>query len=170
MECPRPPFIVTFGSLIRAYHKVGYTPDRDFRYIEINRSLRAMHPDLVADTIERIHELGGTVEIDPESGLLWINREFTVSLVLSRCQETAAGSLRWNIRMETGLDPDITVAVRMAQGNQEPLDYYLLPAIDMTLPHLRLAEENGASLDVYRFDTLEYLHRLACRVSLREVA
>lgn len=159
-----------FGSLIRAYHKVGYTPDRDFRYIEINRSLRAMHPDLVADTIERIRELGGTVEVDPESGLLWINREFTVSLVLSRCQETAAGSLRWNIRLEAGLAPDITVAVRMAQGNQEPLDYYLLPAIDMTLSRLRLAEENGASLDIYRFETLDYLHRLACRVSLRDVA
>ncbi len=159
-----------FGSLIRAYHKIGYTPDRDYRYIEINRGLREMHPDLVAETIDRIRALGGTVEIDPDTGLLWINREFTVSLVLSRCQETAAGSLRWNIRLETGLAPDITVAVRMAHGNQEPLDYYLLPAIDMTLSRLRLAEENGASLDIYRFDTLDYLHRLASRVSLREVA
>ena len=25
-----------FGSLLRAYTLVGYTPDRDFRYIEIN--------------------------------------------------------------------------------------------------------------------------------------
>ena len=129
-----------------------------------------MHPDLVAETIDRIRALVGTVEIDPDTGLLWINREFTVSLVLSRCQETAAGSLRWNIRLETGLAPDITVAVRTAHGNQEPLDYYLLPAIDMTLSRLRLAEENGASLDIYRFDTLDYLHRLASRVSLREVA
>ncbi len=159
-----------FGSLIRAYHKIGYTPDRDYRYIEINRALREMHPDLVAKTIDRISALGGTVEVDPETGLLWINREFTVSLVLSRCQETAAGSLRWNIRFETGLSPDITVAVRMAHGNQEPLDYYLLPAIDMNLKRLRLAEENGASLDIYRFDSLEFLHRLATRVNLKEVA
>ncbi|MDH8367570.1 recombinase family protein, partial [Klebsiella pneumoniae] len=26
-----------FGSLIRAYRLVGYTPERDFNYIEINR-------------------------------------------------------------------------------------------------------------------------------------
>lgn len=159
-----------FGSLIRAYHKIGYKPDRDYRYIEINRSLRQMHPELVSETIEKIQELGGSVEVDPDTGLLWINREFTASLVISRCQETAAGSLRWNIRLETGLSPDITVVVRMAHGNNEPLDYYLLPAIDMTLPRLRLAEENGISLDIYRFDNLDYLHRLAQRISLKEVA
>ena len=33
-----------FGSLIRAYQLVGYTPDRDFRYMETNRALRAVHP------------------------------------------------------------------------------------------------------------------------------
>jgi hypothetical protein len=30
-----------FGSLLRAYQLVGFTPDRDFRYIEINRVLRS---------------------------------------------------------------------------------------------------------------------------------
>lgn len=38
---------------------------------------------------------------------------------------------KWRtIRLETGLLPDITVAVRMAPGNRDILDYYLLPAID----------------------------------------
>ena len=36
-----------FGSLLRAYQLVGYSPARDYRYIEINRALRAMHPDVV---------------------------------------------------------------------------------------------------------------------------
>jgi DNA invertase Pin-like site-specific DNA recombinase len=31
-----------FGSLLRAYEMVGYAPDRDYRYIEINRALRHM--------------------------------------------------------------------------------------------------------------------------------
>jgi hypothetical protein len=34
-----------FGSLVRAYQLVGYSPGRDFRYIETNRALRALHPD-----------------------------------------------------------------------------------------------------------------------------
>ena len=43
-----------FGNLIRAYQLVGYTPERDYRYIEINRVLRRMHPQVMADTVAGI--------------------------------------------------------------------------------------------------------------------
>ena len=58
----------------------------------------------------------------------------------------------------------------MDRPNREPLDYYLLPRIDMTLPRLRLAEHNGVFLDAYRFETLDPLYEMAARVSLLEVA
>ena len=51
-----------FGSLLRAYELVGFTPDRDYRYIEINRALRRMHPQIVAETIDGIRSAGGSVE------------------------------------------------------------------------------------------------------------
>jgi len=40
----------------------------------------------------------------------------------------------------------------------------------MTAPRLRLAENNGVSLDAYRFETLEPLFGLAARAELLEVA
>ena len=144
-----------FGSLLRAYELVGFTPDRDYRYIEINRALRRMHPNIVADVIAGIEQAGGSVKQDPATDLLTVNGEFTASIVVVRCQTTAAGSLRWQIRFDIGLWPDITVAVRMDGPNQNALDYYLLPRIDMTAPRLRLAEDNGISLDAYRFATLD---------------
>ena len=159
-----------FGSLLRAYELVGFTPDRDYRYIEINRALRRMHPNVVADAISGIERAGGRVEQDPATDLLTINGEFTASVVVVRCRETAAGSLRWHIRFDVGLWPDLTVALRMDEGNQQALDYYLLPRIDMTGPHVRLATYNGLSLDSYRFDSLESLFVLAARAELREVA
>ena len=87
-----------------------------------------------------------------------------------RCQTTFAGSLRWQIRFDIGLWPDITVAVRMDGPNQNALDYYLLPRIDMTAPRLRLAQDNGISLDAYRFETLDALFELAARITVKEVA
>jgi DNA invertase Pin-like site-specific DNA recombinase len=159
-----------FGSLLRAYELVGFTPDRDYQYIEINRELRRMHPTVVRDTIAGIQRHGGRVEQDPATDLLTINREFTATINVVRCRETAAGSLRWHIRFDMGLWPDLTVAVRMDQPNRAPLDYYLLPKIDMNLPRLRLAENNGISLDAYRFDSLEPLFGLAARAKLSEVA
>lgn len=136
-----------FGSLLRAYEMVGYTPARDYRYIEINRALRRMYPQIMADVVTGIQRAKGFVVQDPATDLLTINGEFTASIVVVRCLTTMAGSLRWQIRFDVGLWPDITVAIRMDQPNRDALDYYLLPRIDMTEPRLRLAEDNGVSLD-----------------------
>jgi DNA invertase Pin-like site-specific DNA recombinase len=159
-----------FGSLLRAYQLIGYTPDRDYAYIRINRELRAMHPGVVSQTIDGIRQVGGEVEHDPATDLLIINREFTASLVIVRCQLTEAGSSRWHVRFDSSLAPDITIAVRMDRSNRAALDYYLLPRLDMSVPRIRLAEHNGINLDDYRFDNLEPLFQLSERVNLSEVA
>jgi len=158
-----------FGTLLRAYQLVGFTPDRDYHFVEVNRHLRDFYPTVVANAIDEIKRIGGVVEQDDKNDLLTVNREFTASVVIARCRETVSGSLRWHIRFDTGLWPDITVAVRMDEANQAPLDYYLLPRIDMTMPRLRLAEHNGVSLDAYRFDTLDPLFSMAARAKLMEV-
>ncbi|WP_405041436.1 recombinase family protein [Parvibaculum sp.] len=159
-----------FGSLLRAYQLVGFTPDRDYQYVETNRALRRMYPEIVASTVAEIGRAGGHVTRDDRSDLLTINREFTASLVICRCATTDAGSLRWHIRFDTSLWPDVTIALRMDRANEAPLDYYLFPRIDMNLTKLRLAEYNGISLDAYRFDTLEPLYSMATRINLLEVA
>ncbi|MEP4769645.1 MAG: recombinase family protein [Roseibium sp.] len=159
-----------FGSLLRAYQMIGYEPERDYRYVEINRALRQAHPGIVARILDGIGERGGRAVQDPDTDLIRINGEFTVSVVLARCFETQGGSLRWRIRLDTGLVPDITIAVRMDELNEAPRDYYLLPSINMTLGKLRLAEQNGLSLDAYRFDTLDYFYALAGRARITEAA
>jgi hypothetical protein len=63
--------------------------------------------------------------------------------------------------------PDITVALRMAPENNQPLDYYLLPRIDIAVPRLRLAKRNGFWLDTYRFDSLDPFFRISARSRLR---
>src|SRR5262249_42901990 len=89
-----------FGSLIRAYQLVGFTPDRDYHYVEVNRFLRDFYPTIVAGTIEEIRGIGGEVEQNSGNELLMVNREFTASIVISRCRETVSGSLRWHIRFD----------------------------------------------------------------------
>lgn len=159
-----------FGSLLRAYQLVGFAPDRDYRYIEVNRALRAMYPDVVSEVIEGIRRAGGEVIQDQATELLRINGEFSASLVIVRRQQTPAGSSRWQIRFDIRLRPDITIAARMDDENRRARDYYILPRLDMTLPRLRLAEDNGVSLDSYRFDSLDALFALSARARLSEVA
>ncbi|MDM8007121.1 MAG: hypothetical protein QUV05_13365, partial [Phycisphaerae bacterium] len=111
-------YVHRFGSLIRAYQMVGFTPDRDYRYLEVNRFLRQLHPEIVAQTEARIADIGGSVVRDPATDILRVNDEFSVSLVLARCQTHDNGSHRWKVRFDTSLCPDITVAVRLDHANQ----------------------------------------------------
>lgn len=163
-----------FGSLLRAYQMVGYTPERDYRYIEVNRALRRMFPDVVREVVTNIAQLGGEVDVDPETDLLGVNGELTVSLVIARCMETAAGFLRWRLRFDAGRRADITIVARMAEGNGEILDYYLLPGTEIASEcgegALRLREENGLYWDAYRFDDLDHLYWLMSRVTVRSAA
>lgn len=158
-----------FGSLLRAYSLIGYSPERDYRYVEINHALRALHPKILADAVAGIQQAGAQTDQLP-TGLLKINDEFSVSIVVVRCIVADTGTCRWHIRFDTSLLPDITIAVRMDETNSEILDYYLLPSLDMTMGRLRLAEANGVSLDCYRFDSLDYLFELSERIDLQEVA
>ena len=163
-------FRYRFGSLIRAYQLIGYTPPIDYSFIEINRYLRARHPEVVQDVITTLGALGVSVERDPVSELIVLDHELTVSVVLSRSLRTGAGSLRWMLRFEENLRPDLTIAVRMDATNQMIKDYYLFPAIDVTAANLRLAENNHALLDSYRFDDLEFFFEMAERVPVEGAA
>ena len=163
-------YVHRFGSLIRAYQMVGFTPDRDYRYLEVNRFLRQLHPEIVARTEAQIAAIGGTVVRDPATDILRINDEFSVSVVLARCQTRDSGSHRWKVRFDTSLCPDITVAVRLDHANQAAQDYYLLPRLDFGQPRISLADQNTLEFDCYRFDTLDYLYGMAARSRLRRAA
>jgi DNA invertase Pin-like site-specific DNA recombinase len=157
-----------FGNLLRAYKLIGWAPERDYSYIVINRELRQRHANLIGVIIAELQSLGAVVTVDSRSGLLTLDAEYTVSLVLARCRETPAGSHRWQIRLERSFNPDITIAARLAPGNQQILDYYLFPGLDEFEDRLRLAPRNGLFLDVHRYDNLDLFFRLTRRTTIKE--
>ena len=159
-----------FGSLVRAYSLIGYLPERDYRYVEINRSIREAYPEVLNQIVAGFEAAGAKVRRDERTQLLSINDHFTSAVVIARAFTTCGGSLRWRIRLDTGLLPDITIAVRLDASNSGPLDYYVFPSIDMNLPQLKLAEDNSLSFDAYRFDTLDFLYSLGERSLFGEAA
>lgn len=159
-----------FGSLLRAYQLIGYTPRRDYRYIEINRNLRRLHPEIIEEIITGLNIVGASVFREEDTDLLVVNNEFSLAIIIARCRETPAGALRWRLRFDTGHNADITVAVRMDTLNKQPLDFYLFPRIDRAADKIRLTEENELSFDAYRVETLDFLYELAVPVRIREAA
>lgn len=84
-----------FGSLLRAYSLVGFRPRRDYRYIEINRMLRRLHPGIVDEIVGRLRAVGCVVVPDPKNDLISVNSEFSFSIVIARCRHNVVlgGSL-----------------------------------------------------------------------------
>ena len=159
-----------FGSLLRAYQLAGYRPERDYGFLEINRAIGRLHPQLLDDMLRQLGDVGAHVTRDADTDLLLINGEYTASMVLSRCRQTAGGLLRWLVRIDRSLVPDITILVRMDATNQRPADYYLLPIMDIASPKLLLCETNGPFLDTYQFDTLDYFTIMAKRGKIEVAA
>ncbi|HTR56141.1 MAG TPA: recombinase family protein [Kofleriaceae bacterium] len=159
-----------FGSLVRAYELIGYSSGRDYSYVEINRRLRRMHPEIVESTVAAIERVGGAVLRDEATGLITVNRIFAVSIVISRCSRTAGGAYRWMVRFDTGLKPDLTVVVRMNSTNEAALDYYLFPSLGVRDDEVRIRDDNGIYLDMFRFDSLDYLYSMAELVPIEEAA
>ncbi len=159
-----------FGSLLRAYRLVGFAPDRDYRYVEVNRELRRLHPAILREILDGLHAAGSDIWQDHPTDQVIVNGEFSLSVVVARCIETPTGLPRWKVRFDTSLAPDITVVARMDSTNHLPLDYYLFPRIDLLSEKLHLAENNALSLDAYRFDDLDLLYDIAAPIPLSEAA
>jgi DNA invertase Pin-like site-specific DNA recombinase len=159
-----------FQNLRRAYELVGYTPARDYSYLAINRALRVLHQEHITQIISQLATAGAQIHRDPTNDLLKINDDFTAALSLARCREVREREHCWIVRFDTSLNPDITIAARMAPGNASILDYYLFPSMDVLANHCRLAQDNGFVLDVYRTTNLAPLVRIARTILLPEAA
>ena len=159
-----------FGGLHRAYELIGWTANRDYSYIETNRRIRQQYPLLAKQIVESLNSVGANVLQDEATGALTINAQYTAALVLARCFQTEAGNLRWILRFDAGLLPDITIAARLAPGNEQILDYYLFPAMDVIWNRLRIAADNGVVLDTYRFNNLNFFLELAKTTLVEKIA
>jgi DNA invertase Pin-like site-specific DNA recombinase len=156
-----------FGALSTAYALIGYSPVRNYQYVDDNRRLRGIRARLIGEIVARVEERGATIARDAETDLVTINGEFTASIVLLRCVKNPCGSARWDLRSDPSLTANLTVATRLAEDNQTPKDYYLLPRSVIARPCYRLSERNGLPLDAYRFDSLDCLYQMATRQPLR---
>ncbi|WP_134705581.1 recombinase family protein [Rahnella sp. CJA17(1/100)] len=159
-----------FGGLLRAYKLIGYTPERDYSYIEINESLREMHSNVINDFFERLENVSLYPRTDEKKKQITINDSLKLSLILSRCHKLKSGKFRWVVRFESNLKSDFNIIVRMNSSNSEPVDYYILPSIESFENEIKIKENNPLLLELYRFDDIEFFFKLLMPLTTEKAA
>ena len=156
-----------FGSLTAAYERVGFYTKRSLESIEADRRLRTLHPKIIQRTQDLMRESGAHIRRDEQSGLLHINEEMAISLVLARCQTNASGNFYWRIVFSPKRQvADLTVAIRLNPQNDAALDYYLLPQLDLANQEIRVNNKTCEAFECFRFDDLGVLHQMTGRRSV----
>jgi DNA invertase Pin-like site-specific DNA recombinase len=156
-----------FGGVNRLYSLIGYKPRRDFTYIRTNKELREaarQHRDAL---VSQLRSDGVCVVEDSKTGVLTLSQELRVHFDLIRCREMS-GYYRWTMKLLACAD--IVIGARMKPGNEEIMDYYLLPPIDCESTSLQLGADNPMPVDIYRHRDLNGFLSCARRVSIGEAA
>lgn len=156
-----------FGGLLRAYTLINYKPKQDYNYIQQNEFIRNLYPHLINDFIELIKAKNCIVDKEIRAPLLYINNEILISLLLCKCEKRQSGKLRWKVKFEKVSNADITIVMRLDSTNTIPLDYYILPKLDILFTNLVLSEKNSIALELYRYDNLYTFLTIIERQNLR---
>lgn len=157
-----------FGGLVQAYEMIGYRLNCDYSYVPLNRRIRERKGELSTMIVQQLQEVGASVEVTVESGLLRINDEFTATVVCARCRNhrETAGRHLWVINTRKWQGADLAIVVRLKPGNEDILDFYLFPVVDTLPAKLHLTISNNRALDAYRFQNLQLLFKMAQRTQV----
>lgn len=156
-----------FGGLLRAYTLIGYKPEHDYSYIELNNYLREYHWQVLEKFKNDVISKNCLIDDIKYHPLIKINDEISISLILCRCNKLKSGKLRWKVRFDAKLNPDLTIVFRMNKDNSDPLDYYILPKLDVAFSNMIMTEKNNLLLELYRYESLETFLNMIQRIDIR---
>ncbi|MGE2079313.1 recombinase family protein [Enterobacter asburiae] len=158
-----------FGGLLRAYTLIGYKPEHDYSYIQINEALRSFYSGIIEDFKGEILKSNCHIDEYKYAPMLYINDELLISVLITKCTHMKSGKLRWKVRFDNSQKADITIVIRMDSQNISPLDFYIIPKIENEYSKMCMTETNNIRLDLYRFDNLDKLLQIITRMKVREL-
>ena len=140
-----------FGTLERLYKLVGYQPKK-YNFFERYHRYKELHLAACESVIKGLQESGVTVSDRSPNGLLMLNNEYTVFVTVVPCYD-GKGKCNWDLRKKERVTADLTIVVRLARGNREINDYYLIPAAER--PLALKTSLKGRSYRLYRCNSLD---------------
>lgn len=147
-------YLTRFGSLRAAYRLIGYSPKRNYEYIESRTVRREMLKTMVLKVAAGLAKSGEDVRIDQVHQVLRV-RAVAISFRVARSRlARAATHPSWVIVRGRQPPPGLVVVIRLNEGNREIRDYLLMPASQLIGRDLRFSERNREHFGLRRYGTV----------------
>jgi DNA invertase Pin-like site-specific DNA recombinase len=132
-----------FGSLTEAYRLIGYTSERNCRYLETRAVWKERFERLASQVAAAIGRSGYAVKIASSSHcLISVRDNFNIYFQVARWRpgEKETFSPRWEVAQVARRQPGWIVATRVYDDNDSVLDYVLIPTTSISGTNLGFTE------------------------------
>ena len=147
-------YLSRFGSLRAAYRLIGYSPKRNYEYVESRAVRRDMVKALARKIAAWLAKSGEDVRLNQAHQILKIHA-VAISFRVARSRlSRGATHPSWVIIRGRHLPPGLVVVVRLNEGNREIKDYLLMPASQLVGRELRFSERNQERFGLRRYGTV----------------
>lgn len=144
-----------FGNFRNLYRLLGYTPKRNYDYLNSRPLWSKLRTKLVEQAANAISAAGGRISSGGWSDCLCVNGTTYLSVRVARWtpgQKPNHAPL-WSIEREARLPNGWIAAIRLSEHNKTVLDYVLLPTDGKVKRTIRFSEAARARRGILRFKT-----------------
>jgi DNA invertase Pin-like site-specific DNA recombinase len=152
-----------FGGLMPAYLLLGFQKPRLKNWARNQNFRTAMNREI----IEGVKRHGGSARLLPGGYMLHVNDEITLGTSVVRLVINEYGDRRWNLGYKTRTRPDILIVARAEEGQDQLLDYFVLPYLLIGRNWLTFSEGDSARVDPFEMASLSPLLELLGRVPIQ---
>lgn len=158
-----------FGSIRNVYRLIGYTPKRNYEFIDSQSLWAAEKAKLVSEIAIAIRKAGACTA-PGLADFLVVNGLGSISIRAARWCTKDNRAPYWTIRREARLPRGWIAAVRLAEHNKSVLDYVLLSTDGNVVRTIAFSERARARRGIVQFETCEALARAVARRVTRKAS
>jgi DNA invertase Pin-like site-specific DNA recombinase len=155
-----------FGSLMEAYRRIGWTPERHFRYLGLAAVRSGWQRQLEECITRKLSEIGTAFSKD-EKQPLWNVDGLSIHAVLVAQGKNQRRRDVWEFHGGRAPVSEVLIIARLDKAATGILDYFVFPG-GYTTP-IRILTDNPGQIELHRFPDLGFLETF-CRHTRLEVA
>lgn len=121
-------YIKHFGSIRNTYRLIGYTPARDYSFIDAMQAWARVTSELVSEAATKLRKAGKRVAVGEVGDDLLIDRKDRVLFRIAPAHSEVGNLTYWNVPRINRPPARWIVAIRLTEDNKNVFDYTLIPA------------------------------------------